>query len=97
MSLGTSPLLPSGRKPPFVVTKATRGEGVGRCSAHAQYSFASKGHFLVQRLLSVIQAIYRHQIVLYYNNVDLMSRDVRSRNNENYKLNHKESLIVIKY
>lgn len=39
ISLGTSPLLPSGREPPFTVTKATRGEGVGRCSAHAQCSY----------------------------------------------------------
>lgn len=37
MSLGTSALLPSGRGPPFSVTKTTRGEGVGRCRAHAQY------------------------------------------------------------
>lgn len=56
ISLGTSPLLPFGREPPFTVTKATRGEGVGRCSAHAQCSYL-KGTVLgtVSVRLSVTQ------------------------------------------
>lgn len=57
ISLGTSPLLPSGREPPFAVTKATRGERVGRCSAHAQCSYL-KGTFF-WCLLSKIQTIFR--------------------------------------
>lgn len=48
ISPGTSPLLPSGREPPFTVTEATRGEGVGRCSAHAQCDCLEGTVFLVQ-------------------------------------------------
>lgn len=65
MSLGTSALLPSGREPPFAVTMATRGEGVGRCRAHAQYRKGIKGTSFGTQ--SIILTIYRKHFGLCHN------------------------------
>lgn len=70
ISPGTSSLLPSGREPPFIVVKATRGEGVGRCSAPAQcnnlkgtvfwYSFLSDSYASEHHYNHKLNNMYRN-------------------------------------